>query len=34
MIAKVESPLDRLSRPKRKTPKMAQKNHQEDQPPA
>jgi integrase/recombinase XerD len=34
MIAKVESPLDRLSRPKRKTPKKAQKSHQEDQPPA
>ena len=32
MIAKVESPLDRLSRPKRKTPKKA--HHQEDQPPA
>ena len=34
MIAKVESPLDRLSRSKRKTPRKAQKNHQEDQPPA
>jgi len=34
MIAKVESPLDRLSRPKRKRPEKAQKNHQEDQPPA
>ena len=34
MIAKVESPLDRLSRPKRKTPKKAQKSHQEDRPPA
>ena len=34
MIAKVESPLDRLSRPKRKTPKKVQKSHQEDQPPA
>ena len=34
MIAKVESPLDRLSRPKRKTPKKAQKSRQEDQPPA
>jgi integrase/recombinase XerD len=34
MIAKVESPLDRLSRPKRKTPKKGQKSHQEDQPPA
>ena len=34
MIAKVESPLDRLSRPKRKTPKKAHKSHQEDQPPA
>ena len=34
MIAKVESPLDRLSRPKRKRSKKAQKTHQEDQPPA
>jgi site-specific recombinase XerD len=34
MIAKVESPLDRLSRPKRKTPKKVQKSHREDQPPA
>jgi site-specific recombinase XerD len=34
MIAKVESPLDRLSRPKRKTPKKVQKSHQEDPPPA
>ena len=34
MIAKVESPLDRLLRPKRKTPKKAQKSRQEDQPPA
>jgi len=34
MIAKVESPLDRLSRPKRKRSKKAQKPHQEDQPPA
>src|SRR6201987_4202937 len=34
MIAKVESPLDRLSRPKRKKSKKAQKTHQEDQPPA
>jgi site-specific recombinase XerD len=34
MIAKVESPLDRLSRPKRKRSKKAQKSHQEDQPPA
>ena len=34
MITKVESPLDRLSRPKRKTPKKAHKSHQEDQPPA
>jgi site-specific recombinase XerD len=34
MIAKVESPLDRLSRPKRKRPKKARKSRQEDQPPA
>jgi len=34
MIAKVESPLDRLSRPQRKRPKKAQKSHQEHQPPA
>jgi len=34
MIAKVESPLDRLSRPKRKRSKKAQKSHQEDRPPA
>jgi hypothetical protein len=34
MIAKVESPLDRLSRPKRKPPKKARKSRQEAQPPA
>jgi integrase/recombinase XerD len=34
MIAKVESPLDRLSRPERKRPKKARKRRQEDQPPA
>jgi len=34
MIAKVESPLDRLSRPQRKRPKKAQRSHQEHQPPA
>jgi site-specific recombinase XerD len=34
MIAEVESPLDRLSRPKRKRPKKARKSREEDQPPA
>jgi integrase/recombinase XerD len=34
LIAKVESPLDRLSRPKRKRPRKAQKSREEDQPPA
>jgi integrase/recombinase XerD len=34
MITKVESPLDRLSRPKRKRPKKAQKSREADQPPA
>jgi integrase/recombinase XerD len=34
MITKVESPLDRLSRPKRKRPKKAQKSREGDQPPA
>jgi hypothetical protein len=34
MIAKVESPLDRLSQPKRKRPKKALKSRAEDQPPA
>jgi integrase/recombinase XerD len=34
MIAEVESPLDRLSRPMRKRPRKAQKSREEDQPPA
>ena len=34
LITKVESPLDRLSRPKRKRPRKAQKSREEDQPPA
>jgi integrase/recombinase XerD len=34
MIAKVESPLDRLARPKHKGRRKTQKSHQEDQPPA
>jgi integrase/recombinase XerD len=34
LITKVESPLDRLSRPKRKRPKQAQKSREGDQPPA
>jgi site-specific recombinase XerD len=34
LINKVESPLDRLSRPKRKRPRKAQKSREEDQPPA
>jgi site-specific recombinase XerD len=34
MITRVESPLDRLSRPKRKRPKKARKGREEDQPPA
>jgi integrase/recombinase XerD len=34
MITKVESPLDRLSRPKRKRPKKARKSREEDRPPA
>jgi integrase/recombinase XerD len=33
MITKVESPLDRLSRPKRKRPEKAEKSRQEAQPP-
>ena len=32
MIAEVESPLDRLSRPKRKRPKKAHRSREEDQP--
>ena len=34
MIAEVESPLDRLARPKRKTSRKAEKSHQEFQPSA
>jgi integrase/recombinase XerD len=34
MISAVESPLDRLSRPKRKRPRKAQKRREEVQPPA
>ena len=34
MISAVESPLDRLSRPKRKKPRKAQKRREEVQPPA
>jgi site-specific recombinase XerD len=34
LITKVESPLDRLSRPKHKRPKRAQRSREEDQPPA
>jgi integrase/recombinase XerD len=34
LITKVESPLDRLSRPKRKRSKRAQRSREEDQPPA
>jgi site-specific recombinase XerD len=32
MIAEVESPLDRLSRPKRKRPRKVQRSREEDQP--
>jgi integrase/recombinase XerD len=34
MISAVESPLDRLARPKHKKPRKAEKNRKEDQPPA
>ena len=34
MISAVESPLDRLARPKRKRPRKAEKNGNEAQPPA
>ena len=34
MISAVESPLDRLARPKRKRPSKAEKNGNEAQPPA
>jgi integrase/recombinase XerD len=34
LITRVESPLDRLSRPKRKRPRKAQKRREEDRPPA
>jgi site-specific recombinase XerD len=34
VISAVESPLDRLARPKHKRPRKAEKNRKEDQPPA
>ena len=34
MISAVESPLDRLARPKHKRPRKAEKNREEVQPPA